>query len=141
MEPEVDATGKHLTPADAAQLAAYLARLRAELTPLSVRLTIYNNVYNPIISNFSLLQNSVERLMDGDTYVYSAAACGDWEFPKTPCPKGIENSSNLTKWLTHYHNTGQGRDCDDGHHRGRTMELRGRLHATARCTAREGWRV
>ena len=49
--------------------------------------------------------------MDGDTYNYKGAACGDWEFPDNPCPKGLSpiggksNASNFTLWLTHYHNT------------------------------------
>ena len=66
---------------------------------------------SPILNNFSLLQHSVDRLMNGDTYNYKGAACGDWEFPHNPCPNGLSpiggksNASNFSLWLTHYHNT------------------------------------
>lgn len=45
VEPEKDAAGKRLTHADAVQYARYLSKLRAELNPLGVRLTTYNEIW------------------------------------------------------------------------------------------------
>ena len=33
------------------------------------RLTTYNNLYNPVIADMNDIQHSVDRLLDGDTYV------------------------------------------------------------------------
>jgi hypothetical protein len=111
VEPETDTAGKRLTHADALQVASYFSHLRAALKPLGVRLTVYNTVYSPLISNFTLLQDSVDRLLDGDTYVYSIPACGEPWFPSIRCPPDCNSSrcdvsySNFSKWLTQYHNT------------------------------------
>jgi|EP01046_Picozoa_sp_COSAG06_P010338 hypothetical protein len=111
VEPETDASGKKLTNADAVQLAGYMALLRAALSPLGVRLTIYTTMYSPLLSNMTLLQHSVDRLLDGDTYVYSIPACGEPWFPSIPCQPNCNvthcdpSVSNYTKWLDHYHNT------------------------------------
>jgi hypothetical protein len=111
VEPETDATGTRLTYTDAVRFADYLTLLRSALSPMGVRLSVYNNVYSPLISNFSLLQHSVDRLLDGDTYVYSVPACGEPWFPSIRCSPGCNVShcdpsvSNFTKWVSHYHNT------------------------------------
>ena len=80
------------TKADAVQYAAYLKQLRAALAPLGARLTTYNNMYDPVISDMDDIQHSVDRLLDGDTYNYRCDGC------KT-------DVQNFTGWLKHYHAT------------------------------------
>ena len=76
------------TAADATQYSAYMARLRAVLTPLGVRLTSYSNVYDPVIANTATLQHSVDKILIGDTYNFR---------PTTP------GETNFSGWLRHYH--------------------------------------
>jgi hypothetical protein len=80
------------TKSDAMKYAAYLKQLRAALAPLGVRLTTYNNQYNPVISDMDDIQHSVDRLLDGDTYNYRCDGC-------------VSDSQNFTGWLKHYHAT------------------------------------
>ena len=80
------------TKADAVQYAAYLKQLRAALAPLGARLTTYNNMYDPVISDMGDIQHSVDRLLDGDTYNYRCDGC-------------TTGSQNFTGWLKHYHAT------------------------------------
>ena len=80
------------TKADALAYAAYLGKLRQALAPLGARLTTYNNMYDPVISDFDDIQHNVDRLLDGDTYNYRT---------KT----GHTAAQNYSGWLAHYHGT------------------------------------
>jgi hypothetical protein len=70
----------------------FLGKLRAALKPLGARLTTYNNMYDPVISDFEDIQHSVDRLLDGDTYNYHTVT-------------GHTGAQNFSAWLTHYHDT------------------------------------
>ena len=78
--------------ADAVAYAGYLGKLRQALKPLNARLTTYNNMYDPVISDFQDIQHGVDRLLDGDTYNYHT---------KT----GHTAQQNFSSWLSHYHDT------------------------------------
>eukprot|EP01051_Picozoa_sp_SAG22_P016673 SAG22_NODE_2400_length_2616_cov_4.016289_2_plen_98_part_00 len=73
------------TKADAVAYAAFLKQLKAALPP-TVRLTTYNNMYDPVISDMQDIQHSVDRLLDGDTYNYHTK-------------NGSTAAQNFSSWL------------------------------------------
>ena len=114
------------TVEDAKLFARFCAKLREALSPLGARLTVYSNVHDAHLSNVSLLADSVDRVLNGDTYNYqsldcpagfkplgdgsvcenvrnSAIKCRLWGTTALPTCAAT-GGTNFSHWLEHYRN-------------------------------------
>jgi hypothetical protein len=81
-EPQADNCkgGPTGTAGDAASFAAWLQAVRAQLAPLGARLTVDVASWSPVLAQYAVLAQGVDRLLDMSTYNGDAAASWSTEF-------------------------------------------------------------